>query len=93
MLLIALSVISYFVQGNAWLPLMVLLGGTIGVPMGLLYPFPLLTKISMVAGLLLSLLAIIYGFKNSKVIIGQVTAVTGITVWSFIGLIGLGTGT
>ena len=72
---------------------MVLLGGTIGVPMGLLYPFPLLTKISMVVGLVLSLLAIIYGFKNSKVIIGQVCAIAGIVAWSFIGLHGLGTGT
>lgn len=75
------------------MPLMVLLGGVIGVPMGLLYPFPLLTKIAMVVGLALSLLAVIYGFKNSKILTGQVCAIAGIIAWLLIGLMGLGTGT
>ena len=92
-LIIVLCVISLFMQGNIWLPLMVILGSTIGIPMGLFFPFPLFTKVTMIIGLIVSLAAMIYGFKNSKAIIGQVSAVLGIIVWSFIGFMGLGTGT
>ena len=72
---------------------MVILGSIIGIPMGLFFPFPLFTKVTMIIGLIVSLAAMINGFKNSKAIIGQVSAVLGIIVWSFIGFMGLGTGT
>lgn len=61
--------------------------------MGLSYPFALATKIALILGLIASAWIIYYGFKNHDKPIGQILAVGGICVWSFIGLMGLGTGT
>ncbi|XPV67488.1 MAG: hypothetical protein ACNI25_09185 [Halarcobacter sp.] len=72
---------------------MFILGATVGVPMGLLYTFPLFTKLGMILGLLLSFGAMIYGFRNHQKLHGQILAVAGILFWSFIGVLGLGTGT
>ncbi len=90
---IVLAIISFVLQGTPWLALMVVLGATAGIAMGLFYPFPLFTKVAMIIGLLASIIAIFYGFKNHKKLIGQILAVSGIILWSFIGLMGLGTGT
>jgi hypothetical protein len=80
-------------MGNLWLPMMIGLGSTIGIPMGLGYPFPYLTKAAMVLGLLASVFAVIFGFRNHGKRWGQVSAISGIFLWVFIGLIGLSTGT
>ncbi len=72
---------------------MVLLGGIIGIPMGLSYPFPVITKVVMILGLIVSLISIYFGFKNHNKVIGQIIAVVGILGWFFVGLMGLGTGT
>lgn len=88
-----LLIASLILQGNPWLLLMVLLGGTIGIPMGLSFPFPVITKVAIITGLLASVISVIFGFKNHKRIIGQIFAVIGILGWFFIGLMGLGTGT
>jgi len=88
-----LTIVSYAQQGTPWFGILWLLGATAGVPMGLSYPFPLLVKLEMVIGLLISLLAMIYGFRNHQKWIGQVLAVMGILAWSLIGFMGLGTGT
>ena len=73
---------------------MFLLGGTIGIPMALSYPWEEIIKILIVIGLTTSILATIYGFMNFKKNHGQVLAVVGIILWLIIGTIyGLGTGT
>ena len=72
---------------------MTFLGATIGIPMGISYPFPIMTKLSIISGLIVSIIFIYFGFKNHKKYIGQVLALLGIVIWSFIGVIGLGTGT
>ena len=43
-------------QGTLWLPLMILLGATLGLFMGLTFPFVATTKIAMIVGLITSLL-------------------------------------
>jgi hypothetical protein len=81
-------------QGDPWLPIMFLLGGSIGIPMAIEYPCPSLTKILIILGLVISLLAVIYGFIKSRKIHGQILAIAGIITWLLIGTIyGLGTGT
>lgn len=92
-LIALLCVASLISMGNLWLPLMVGLGATIGIPMGLGYPFSFGIKAIMTLGLLISVLAIIFGFKNAKHVRGQASAVSGVILWVFIGLLGLGTGT
>ena len=73
---------------------MFLLGGTIGVPMAISYPWGDTVKFLIVVGLLFSFIATVYGFANSKNIYGQVLAVLGVIAWLFIGTVyGLGTGT
>lgn len=72
---------------------MLVLSATIGIPMGIFYPFPLLSKIYMLVGLVFALALMIYGFKRREKVSGQVIAVVGYCIWSFIGLLGLGTGT
>jgi hypothetical protein len=79
--------------GNGWLLVVFFLGSTVGVGMGLVYPFSLAVKISMVLGLLLSLTAIILGLKNCHGVKGQVSVVVGVLTWALIGIMGLGTGT
>ena len=88
-----LTIVSFITQGTPWLSMMLLLGATIGVPMGLSFPFPLVAKLQMLLGLIISLWAIVYGFRNHHKLIGQALAVAGIFLWSFIGMLGLGTGT
>ena len=93
-IIIALAITSLIMQGNIWLPLMFLLGGTIGVPMALTYPFPVIYRIFIVLGLFLSFSATIYGFKNQKQITGQILAILGLIGWVMIGTVyGLSTGT
>jgi len=72
---------------------MTLLGATIGIPMGLAYPFPAMIKLGFIFGLISSMSAIIYGVRYRSEFKGQVLAVIGVVVWSFVGMIGLGTGT
>jgi hypothetical protein len=73
---------------------MFLFGGSIGIPMAIDYPWPTLTKMIIIFGLVLSLLFVIYGFIKSRKIRGQILAVVGIVTWLLIGTIyGLGTGT
>lgn len=91
--MILLSVASLVTLGNLWLPTMVGLGSTIGTPMVLGYPSPPSIKIAIILGLLASVSAIVYGFRNHKNWWGQASAMSGIILWVFIGLIGLGTGT
>ena len=94
MIFIVAAIISLVTQGNIWLPLMLLLGGTIGIPMALSYPWEGTIKILIIIGLTASILATTYGFINSKKNHGQVLAVVGIILWLIIGTIyGLGTGT
>ena len=91
---IVLIMVSYAKQGTPWTGIMVfLLSPTFGVPMGLFYPDPLMVKLVMILGLIVSLIMFIYGIKNHQKVIGQVLAVLGFLLWSFIGLLGLGTGT
>ncbi len=85
-----LSVISLVSQGNPWLPLLAILSATVGVPVAISHPFPLETKILFIVGLLLSAIAMIYGFKKRNLLIGQIIAILGLVCWSFIGLMGLG---
>lgn len=84
---------SLIAMGNLGLPLMVGLGATIGIPMGMEYPFPIAIKTIMAVGLLVSVIAMTTGFNNRDKLWGQVIAISGILTWTFIGLIGLGTGT
>lgn len=93
LLLTLLSIVSLVSMGNLWLPLMVGLGSTIGIPMGLGYPFPYSIKSAMVFGLLAAVAAMFFGFRNHKKAWGQISAISGIILWAFIGLMGLGTGT
>jgi hypothetical protein len=88
-----LLIIGLIIQGNPGLVFMVLLGGIVGIPMGLSYPFPIYTKLGMILGLIASVVSVYFGFANHDKIIGQVLAVVGILCWFFIGLMGLGTGT
>jgi hypothetical protein len=90
---IVLGIISFILQGTPWLPLMVVLGATIGIAMGLSYPFPLVIKVSMILGLLASIVACYFGFKNRNKLFGQILAIAGLILWAFIGLMGLSTGT
>ena len=90
---IFLTIVSYATQGTPWLGIMFLLAATVGVPMGLFYPDPFMVKSVMILGLTISLVMFIYGIKNHQKVIGQVLAVLGFLLWSFIGLLGLGTGT
>ena len=89
---LGLMILGIVEQGNLWIPFMVILGATIGIPMALAYPFALATKIAMILGLIASAGAIYYGFKNHKSLLGQILAVAGIALWALIGLLGLGTG-
>ena len=70
---------------------MFLLGGTIGIPMVLSFPFSLVIKSIIIISLVLSFLAFSYGLKNSKKTHGQILTIIGFVVWSLIGTIGLGT--
>ena len=90
---IILTGYSFFVRGDLSIPLLVGLGGTIGIPMGLMYPFPVQIKVLFVLGLLVSLSCIVYGLRNHRKPIGQLCTVTGIFVWLGLGFIGLSTGT
>ena len=70
-----------------------MLAATIGIPMGLSYPFDAELKVKMITVLVVSLVAMIFGlFKRDK-LYGQISAVIGFVCWSYIGLLGLGTGT
>ena len=61
--------------------------------MGLAYPSSMLLKTGYIVGLVLALCSIFYGFKNSKLKVGQMFAVFGIVLWAGMGTLGLGTGT
>lgn len=80
-------------MGNLWLPLMVGLGSTIGIFMGLTYPFPLYVRFGIILALLLSVIAVYFGFKYGNKVWGQALAVIGVAVWVLIGVVGLSTGT
>ena len=88
-----MTLISFAVQGTPWFGVMFILGGTIGIPMVLTYPFSIIMKSVIIIGLFLSIIAFAYGLKHNKKTYAQVLAVVGFTTWSFIGMIGLGTGT
>jgi len=93
-MVVILSIVSLITEGNIWLPMMFMLGGTIGIPMALSYPWPDMMNYLIIVGLLLSFIATVYGFMNSKKIHGQILAVIGVIAWLFIGTAyGLGTGT
>lgn len=92
-LLAALAAVSLVTQGTLWLTLVPLLGATIGVPMGLLYPFPLLTKLTLIGGLAASAVTIVWGLRHHTQLRGQIFAVAGVVCWCLFGLLGLGTGT
>ena len=79
--------------GNLWLLLMVELSGSIGIYMGMEYPFPMYMKALMIIGIIASGVFVYLGFKNHKRTSGQIMAVSGVVLWFFVGLIGLGTGT
>lgn len=70
-----------------------LLGATIGVPMGLPFPFAAATKLTLIAGLLMAVLLVIVGWSKRAHPWGQVLAALGLTTWTLCGLLGLGTGT
>lgn len=72
---------------------MALLGATIGIPMAITYPFSFGIKLCLVSGLIIAFLAISYGITKRHLITGQLLVIAGMIGWSFIGLIGLGTGT
>ena len=50
-------------------------------------------KILMISGLFISVIIIFFGLKSHKTIWGKILVIFGIVLWTFIGLIGLGTGT
>ncbi len=81
------------ITGSPWAVLIVLLGSTIGIFMGLLFPTTVLLKLLYVVGLTLSLFSLIVGFKNHNKSVGQFFAVVGIVSWCLFGTMGLGTGT
>ncbi len=90
---ILLIIVSYATQGTPWLGIMFLLSATVGVPMVLLYPDPLMVKLVMILGITISLVMFVYGIKNNQKIIGQLLGILGLLLWTVIGLFGLGTGT
>ncbi len=92
LLLTILSIISLITQGNFWLPIMVILGATVGVIMGLVYPFSLLLKIGIITGLCFSMVSVVFGFKNHSKTFGQVMTILSVIIWVSIGIVGLGTG-
>ncbi len=87
-----LLVVSLATQGTPWLLLMVLLGSTIGIVMGISYPFALSIKIAYIAGVLAAAALFAVGIRYRAKVYGQVFAVAGIIGWSIIGVFGLGTG-
>jgi hypothetical protein len=68
------------------------LGAIIGPFMAIAYPFSLSFKVGYLIILLASVLAIVYGIKHRPKTLGQAAVVLGVVVWTFAGLIGLGTG-
>ena len=67
---------------------MLLLGATIGIPMGLAAFGP-----TYVIPLLIAGSVALFGFIKHKYIWGQVSAILGTVLWIVLGAIGLGTGT
>ena len=77
----------------AWGLVLVPLAMVAGPPMGLMFPFPLATKLAYVGGLLLVVVAGIVGMRLRTKLAGEVAIVTAVVLWALLGVFGLGTGT
>lgn len=94
LIFLILTTISFLLKSTPWLGIMLLFGGTIGIVMFISYPMVLIPKILVSLILLVSLVFIIYGFRNAQTKRGQILAVSGILIWSLLGTVyGLSTGT
>lgn len=91
-LLLILAGVSFATQGTASLVLMALLGATIGVPMGLFYPFPHFEKAVFVFGLIGAASAFVLGIRFRSALWGQFLAVIALMLWTLLGFFGLSTG-
>lgn len=76
-----------------WGLVLVPLGMLLGPPMGLLFPFPLATKVAYAAGLLLVVALGILGVRNRARAGGAAAIVAAVVLWALLGFLGLGTGT
>ena len=93
-IIIGISLIASFLTiGSFWGAVMPFLGGTIGIIMGLSFPWDISFKVFYILALLLCIMAIVLGLKNHHKTIGQFFSVLGIISWCVLGIIGLGTGT
>ena len=75
-------------MGEAWPVLIVFLGATVGIPMGIAFSGPLYLIPIIGAGILA-----IFGLIKHEKLYGQICAIIGIVVWCVLGCLGLGTGT
>lgn len=92
-LLIGMAGVSFLSQGTPWLLFMAFLGATIGIPMGLVFPFPPVEKALYISAVLLSAGMFLWGIRHRSSVLGQSLAVVGLVVWTVVGVIGLGAGT
>lgn len=65
----------------------------IGPYMVFTYPFSLMTKIEFGAILFLAFVCLLMGIAKRKIKLGKALFAAGIVLWSFVGWIGIGTGT
>jgi len=73
--------------------LLTVLSFFIGVPMGVLYPFETGLKVLYIISVLISVAMIVYGARKFRYFYGKTLLGVGIILWTFLGFLGLGTGT
>lgn len=86
-----LGAVSLVLKGNLFLPVLALLGATIGIPMTLSFPFSIEQKMMYVAILTASFSAMVFGVLKRNKLLGQIAAVLGFLCWSLAGISGVGT--
>ena len=92
-LLLGITIYLYATGGNPSNIFLLLLGALVGPYMGLSYPFSITFKLLYVFGFVISFCLFVLGIKFNRKILGQVSVISGVVLWFFLGLIGLGTGT
>lgn len=91
--ILAFAIFSLVTTGSIGSVALVFLSLVIGPYMGLAYPFPMLFKLGYSLTLIIALCLVGYGIAYRQRVRGQFAIVTGVVLWAFAGLLGLGTGT
>ncbi len=76
-----------------WLFVLIVLGFFVGIPMGLNYPFERSFKIIYLISVVFCVIAFIFGIIFRKKYYGKLAIAVSLCLWTFLGFIGLGTGT